>query len=93
MKRVFYLAAFLIALFLNLPLFILMLFLLIGFDLNLFSGFFVFLGMNALLNLLFYLIFKNRNRDIYYSLLYGQITGVSFVGLLFTICGSILYFG
>lgn len=90
MKRNFYVGAFFATLFLNLPLFILSFVLMANLDWSLIFGFLFLVLANALLNGLFFLIFKNR--DIYYSLLYGQITGLSFAGILLTMCGGLLFF-
>ena len=88
MKRQFYVGAFFATLFLNLPLFIFSFVIMANFGLSILMALLLLLLMNAVLNGLFFVFFKNR--DIYFSLLYGQIVGLSFAGILLTMCGGLV---
>lgn len=89
MKRTFHVGAFFATLFLNLPLFILSFVFMASLGQSFLFAIIFLLLVNALLNGLFFVIFKNR--DIYYSLLYGQIAGLSFAGILLTMCGGFFF--
>lgn len=89
MKRQFYVGAFFATLFLNLLLFIFSFVIMANYGLSILMGLLLLLLMNVVLNGLFFVFFKNR--DVYFSLLYGQIAGLSFAGILITMCGGFMF--